>query len=141
MLRENFRAGQRVPEATVEKLKMCYQYRDGQHYVMLDVTGTQSLELAQEDFGSQIVFLKEGIDGIEVWLHRSVVLLVELPTTVELVVADTTPDQRGDTASGSGKRATLETGAEIRVPFHIRNGDMVRVDTRSGVYIGRVRSE
>lgn len=141
VLRQNFRAGERLLAATIEKLEMCYQYRDGQSYVMMDVTGTRSLELRQEHFREGIAFLTEGVDGIVVLLHRGNILRVELPNTVALVVVETTPDQRGDTASGSGKRATLETGAEITVPFHIRNGDVVRVDTRSGQYVGRVRTE
>ena len=139
VLRENFRAAERLPVATVEKLEMCYLYRDGQSFVMIDVTGAQSLDLREEHFRDGIAFLAEGTDGIVVWLHRGNVLRVELPNTVTLAVAETTPDQRGDTASGSSKLARLETGAAILVPFYIENGDVVRVDTRSGQYVGRVR--
>ncbi|HEY9776792.1 MAG TPA: elongation factor P [Planktothrix sp.] len=137
-LEQTFRAGEKVPQAIVEKSDMHYSYKDGNNYVLVDSSTYDQLEVAAEQIGSPVEFLKEGLEGISVLRHDNRVIGVELPNTVELEVKEAAPDERGDTSSGGGKPATLETGAIITVPFHIKVGDMIRVDTRSRKYLTRV---
>jgi elongation factor P len=137
-LEQTFRAGEKVPQAIVEKSDMHYSYKDGANYVLVDSSTYDQLELPADTIGDGVEFLKEGLEGIQVLKFEDRVIGVELPNTVELEVTDAAPDERGDTSSGGGKPATLETGAIITVPFHIKVGDKIRVDTRSRKYLTRV---
>ncbi|MCA9818105.1 MAG: elongation factor P, partial [Cyanobacteria bacterium HKST-UBA01] len=98
----------------------------------------EQIELEAPQIGDTVEFLKDGLEGITVLRYDGKVIGVELPTSVELEISDTVPDERGDTSSGGGKPATLETGAVITVPFHIKIGDTVKVDTRTRKYVTRV---
>ena len=91
-----------------------------------------------EQIGEIVEFLKEGLEGISMMKFDGRVIGIEMPNTVELEVTEAAPDERGDTSSGGGKPATLETGAIITVPFHIKVGEKIRVDTRSRKYLSRV---
>ena len=138
VLSVNFRAGERLSAATIEKIKLVFIYRDLDQYVLMDSCGEESFELAAKHFGRNLDLLKEGLEGISATRHRGRVIRVELPNTVDLEVRETPPDERGNTSSGSGKQATLETGAMITVPFHVKAGDKIRVDTRTREYLTRV---
>lgn len=138
VLEQTFRAGEKVPSAIVEKADMQYLYRAGENYAMMDSVNYEQIELDSKSIGSTAEFLKEGLEGITVLKFQDRIIGVELPNTVELEVAETAPDERGDTSSGGGKPAVLETGATITVPFHIKRGDKIRVDTRSRKYLTRV---
>jgi len=105
---------------------------------MMDSVTYEQIELDESQIGSPAEFLKEGLEGITVLRYEDRVIGVELPNTVELIVKEAAPDERGDTSSGGGKPAILETGATITVPFHIKPGDKIRVDTRSRKYLTRV---
>jgi elongation factor P len=137
-LEQTFRAGEKVPQAIVEKSDMQYLFKAGDKFTMMDSSNYEQIELAANEIGSPAEFLKEGLEGISVLRFQDRVIGVELPNTVELAVTETVPDERGDTSSGGGKPATLETGATITVPFHIKIGDKIRVDTRSRKYLTRV---
>lgn len=138
VLESTFRAGEKVPSAVVEKTIMQYLYKAGDKFAMMDTATYEQIELGKEQIGPAVEFLKEGLENISVLKYQGRVIGVELPNTVELVVTEAAPDERGDTSSGGGKPATLETGAKITVPFHIKVGDKLRVDTRSRKYITRV---
>jgi elongation factor P len=138
VLSVNFRAGERLPAANLERLSLLFLYRDGGQYILMDVEGTESIELQTKHFGRNLDLLKEGLENITVIKHKDKVIRVELPNTVDLEVRVTPPDERGNTNSGGGKQATLETGAVISVPFHVKVGDRIRVDTRSREYVTRV---
>ncbi len=133
-----FRAGEKHPAAIVEKSEMQYLYRSADKYTMMDAVSYEQIELSDNEIGSTVEFLKEGLEGITVLRYQNRVIGVELPNTVELEVSETAPDERGDTSSGGGKPAVLETGATISVPFHVKVGDRIRVDTRTRKYITRV---
>jgi elongation factor P len=137
-LEQTFRAAEKVPQAIVEKFDVHYSYKDGSKYVMVDNATYDQLELDPENIGPAVEFIKEGLEGISVLKFQERIIGVELPNTVELEVTEAAPDERGDTSSGGGKPATLETGAIITVPFHIKVGDKIRVDTRSRKYLTRV---
>lgn len=138
VLSVNFRAGERLAAATIEKLKLVFTYRDSDQYVLMDTGSAESVELEARQFGRNLDLLKEGLEDISVTRHREKIIRVELPNTVELEVRETPPDERGNTSSGSGKQATLETGAVIMVPFHVKSGDKIRVDTRTREYVTRL---
>ncbi len=137
-LEQTFRAGEKVPTAIVEKSEMQYLYKAGDKFAMMDSVSYEQMELDASQIGMPAEFLKEGLEGITVLRYEERVIGVELPNTVELEVKETAPDERGDTSSGGGKPAVLETGATITVPFHIKPGDKIRVDTRSRKYLTRV---
>lgn len=138
VLENTFRAGEKVPSAIIEKSDMQYLYKAGENFTMMDVSNYEQIELEPKQIGSPAEFMKEGLEGITVLKFEDKVIGVELPNTVELEVKETVPDERGDTSSGGGKPATLETGATITVPFHIKVGDKIKVDTRSRKYLTRV---
>lgn len=138
VVEETIRAGEKFPTPELEEKKMQFLYmQDGQYYFM-DQETYEQLPLTSEQLGDAKLFLKENIE-VKILNYKGAPLNVELPTFIELVVAQTDPGYKGDTASGGGKPATLETGAVIRVPFHINEGDTVKVDTRTSEYIERVR--
>jgi elongation factor P len=137
-LEQTFRAGEKVPTAIVEKTEMQYLYKAGDKYAMMNASNYEQIELSPDQIGPTAEFLKEGLENIIVLVYEDRVIGVELPNTVELEVKETVPDERGDTSSGGGKPAVLETGATVSVPFHIKVGDKIRVDTRSRKYLTRV---
>ncbi len=128
----------RLPSASVEKTFMQYLYKAGDKFAMMDTTSYEQIELDAQKIGASAEFLKEGLENITVLKYQGRIIGVDLPNTVELIVVETAPDERGDTSSGGGKPANLETGAMVTVPFHIKVGDKIRVDTRSRKYITRV---
>lgn len=138
VLETTFRAGEKLPQAIVEKADMQYLYKAGENFALMDAVSYEQIELSEKEIGSGVEFLKEGLEGITVLKFDNRIIGVELPNTVELEVAETAPDERGDTSSGGGKPATLETGATITVPFHIKVGDKIKVDTRNRKYLTRV---
>jgi elongation factor P len=138
VLENTFRAGEKLPTAVIEKAEFSFSYKQGDDYVLMDSATFDQIELTAQQIGSAVEFLKEGLEGIQVLRFDGRVIGVELPNTVELIVTECAPDERGDTSSGGGKPATLETGAVITVPFHLKQGDKIRVDTRTRKYITRV---
>jgi len=132
-----FRAGERMRPARVERRKVQYMYRSGNEFHLMNMDTFDEFSLSEEQMGDARRFLSEGLE-VALVLFEGEVIGVELPVTVDLKVADTTPGVRGDTAAGGTKPATLETGAQVQVPFFVNVGDTVRVDTRSGEYVERV---
>ena len=120
----------------VERKPAIFSYRDGDFYHFLDAETYEDVTFSAEDLGEAVHYLKEGLEVQIVYADNRPVT-VELPTVVELEVVDTPPGVRGDTVSGGSKPATLETGKVIKVPLFINPGDVVKVDTRTGEYIGR----
>ncbi|HEX4836042.1 MAG TPA: elongation factor P [bacterium] len=133
-----FRAGERVPLVHLEKKTMQYLYSDGEHYVVMDQTTYEQQALPKALFGDAVRFLRENLD-VTVIFHDDTPIGVELPTAVALRVTETAPGVRGDTVSGGSKPATLETGAVVHVPLFVETGEVIRVDTRTGTYLERVR--
>jgi elongation factor P len=116
---------------------MQYLYTNGSEYIFMDTQDFDQIEVPKPAIGSQVKYLKENTEA-SVLIHAGEVLGVELPPSVELEIAQTDPGLRGDTASGGGKPATLETGAVVNVPLFLNIGDKIRVDTRTDDYLGRV---
>jgi len=139
VLEETFRSGEKLEKAELEEKSMQYLYsQDGQYYFM-DLDTFEQIPLTDAQLGNTKNFIKENMT-VKILYHRDMPISVEIPTFVELVVLKTAPAGfKGDTASGGGKPATLETGAIVKVPFHINEGDTIKVDTRTSEYIERVK--
>ena len=130
-------AGVKVETATVDKRTMQFLYREGTDFVFMDMESYDQLHVAAETVGDAANFLLENQDVV-VAVHESAPLYVELPASVELTIEYTEPGLQGDRSTGGTKPARLETGYEIGVPLFITAGEKVKVDTRSGGYLGRV---
>jgi len=132
-----FRSGERVQEADVEEREMQYLYHDGQNQVFMDTSTYDQIPISQEALGDATKFLKENTI-VEVLFWKGNPVNAQLPSFVELTVSQCDPGLKGDTASGATKPATLETGAVVQVPLFIKEGEVVKVDTRTGEYSERV---
>jgi len=133
---KTFNAGLKVETATVDKRDMQYSYLDGDLFVFMDTTTWEQTNVTADVVGDAADFLLEGQDVV-VAFHEGTVLYVELPASVVLEISHTEPGLQGDRSSGGTKPATLETGREIQVPLFLEQGTKVKVDTRSGDYLGR----
>jgi len=131
-----FRAGEKVELVDFEDRHMQYLYKDDRYHFM-DTETYDQISLSAEEVGDARDFLKENTDVDILFIDGSPVT-VELPTFMELAIAKTDPGIRGDTASGGSKPATLESGAVVQVPLFLNQGDVVKVDTRTAEYLGRV---
>ena len=136
---KTFNAGTKVEVANVDKREMQYLYQDGNDYIFMDVQTYDQIPVPAETVGSSRDYLLENMTAT-VAVHNSTPLYAELPASVELVIAQTDPGLQGDRSTGGNKPATLETGATIQVPLFITTGEKVKVDTRTGDYLGRVKS-
>ena len=136
-LEKTFRAGEKVEEADVEDRKMQYLYQDGDSLVFMDNETYDQMSLPGEQVGDARKFLKENTD-VAIVLYKGRAINIELPAFIRVEVTQTDPGVKGDTASGATKPATVETGAVIQVPLFIKEGETVRVDTRTGEYVERV---
>ena len=137
VVEKTFAAGEKVPKAYLNRQAMQYLYNDGDGYVFMDNETFDQMTLTAEQLGDKIKYLKENMDLYVLFFHGSVIG-VDFPAQVELTVVETEPGIKGDTASGGTKPATTDTGAVIKVPFFINEGDRIRVNTDTGEYIERV---
>jgi elongation factor P len=136
VLEKTFRAGEKLATAHLEKSDMQYLYNDGSEYTFMDNSSFEQIAIPKASIGDGVKYLKEGMSAA-VLRHDSKIIGVELPYHVELEVVDTPPSEKGNTASGGTKPATLETGAIVQVPFFVENGTRIRVDTRNNAYLDR----
>jgi elongation factor P len=136
---KTFNAGVKVDTATVDKREMTYLYQDGNDYVFMDTGSYEQVHVPAETVGTVRDYLLENMTGT-VAMHEATPLYLELPASVELVIAHTDPGIQGDRSTGGTKIAELETGATIQVPLFLTTGEKVKVDTRDGRYLGRVTS-
>ena len=116
---------------------MQYLYKDGEQYIYMDMENYEQLSLNEELVGDAMKFVKEN-DMCRICSYKGNVFSVEPPMFVELEITDTEPGLRGDTATNVMKPATVETGAEIKVPIFVNIGDKIQIDTRTGEYLKRV---
>ena len=131
-----FNAGVKVDVANVDKREMQYLYREGEDFVFMDTQDYDQPHVPAETVGAAADYLLEE-QTATVAFNDGIPLYVELPAAVELTVSQTDPGLQGDRSTGGTKPATLETGAQIQVPLFITTGEKIRVDTRSGDFLGR----
>lgn len=136
---KTYNAGVKVETATVDRRDATYLYRDGADFVFMDSEDYEQHPLPESLVGDAANYLLESM-LVQIAFHNGVPLYLEMPVSVELVVANTEPGLQGDRSSAGTKPATMETGAQINVPLFINTGDKLKVDTRDGSYLGRVNS-
>ncbi len=136
---KTFNAGVKVETANVDKRAMQFSYKDGESFVFMDMDTYDQIFVSPEVVGDNADYLLEGFEAV-VAMYEGNPLYIELPAAVELVVEYTEPGVQGDRSTGGTKPAKLETGATIGVPLFITTGEKIKVDTRSGEYLGRVNS-
>jgi elongation factor P len=135
---KTFRAGEKVDVPDLEEKTMQYLYGADKDRIFMDTTSYEQVSLNEKQLGDSINYLKENME-IKVLYHKGMPINIEVPMFVELAIARTDPGVRGDTASGGSKPATLETGAVVKVPLYMNEGDVIKVDTRTGTFIERVK--
>ena len=139
VIENRFRAGETIDAVRIEREKFQYLYRNASGYVLMDQVTFEQITVPEEEIGEASKFLKVN-EEIEILFDGTDIVGIELPIAVELRVSETVPGVKGDTATGGSKPATLETGTVVLVPLFINEGDLIRVDTRSGEYIERVQA-
>ncbi|MGP1387489.1 MAG: elongation factor P [Thainema sp.] len=133
---KTFRAGETVPQATLEKKVMQHTYREAEQFVFMDMETYEENRLTEDQIGSGVKYLYEGME-VNVIRWNDQVLEVELPNSVVLEVTQTDPGVKGDTATGGTKPAIVSTGAQVMVPLFISIGEKIKIDTRNDSYLGR----
>ena len=136
VIERTYRGDERLEQAMIDKRDMQFLYRDGEDYVFMDQSTYDQVPVTSKNLGTAANFLKETGTAI-LMLHDDEIIGVELPASVELLVADTEPGIQGDRVSGARKPATLETGFVVQVPLFVGPGEKIKVDTRSGDYLTR----
>ncbi|MGB8404071.1 MAG: elongation factor P [Mycobacterium sp.] len=139
VLDKTFNAGVKVETATVDRRDATYLYRDGSDFVFMDAEDFEQHPLSETLVGNAAGFLLENLQ-VQIAFHNGAPLYLELPVSIDIVVAHTEPGLQGDRSNAGTKPATLETGAEIQVPLFINIGDKLKVDTRDSSYISRVNA-
>ena len=137
VVEKSFNPTEKFPTAFIERKEMEYSYNDGELYYFMDPETYDQLPINASDLGDNFKFVKEGM-VCRILSYKGNVFGIEPPTFVELLVTATEPGVRGDTATNVTKPATLETGVEVRVPIFVNEGDVIKVDTRTGEYMERV---
>ncbi len=136
VIEKTFNPTEKYPTAFVERKDMEYSYSDGDLYYFMDSETYELIPINESELSDNFKFVKENMT-CKVLSYKGKVFGVEPPVFVELEITQTEPGIKGDTATNTTKPATLETGAEVRVPLFINEGDMIRIDTRTGEYLER----
>ena len=132
-----FNPTDKMLKAHIERKDMQYLYNDGDLYYFMDMENYEQMPLNKSSIGDSLKFVKEN-EIVKILSHKGNVFGIEPPTFVELEIIETEPGFKGDTATGATKPATVETGAVIKVPLFVNQGDRIRIDTRTGEYMERV---
>jgi elongation factor P len=138
VVERTFNAGVKVGLAIVERKEMQYLYRDGDAFTFMDMESYEQVPVPAGVIGDAAGWLAEGATA-QVAMHQGMPIAAELPAAVTLSITKTQPAVKGDTKTNAMKPAVLETGAEVQVPMFVEEGERVKVDTRSGAYIERVK--
>lgn len=132
-----FRPTEKFPKAHIDRKDMQYLYQDGDLYNFMDVETYDQIALNADVVGDALKFVKEN-ETVKICSHNGNVFSVEPPLFVELEITETEPGFKGDTAQGATKPAVVETGATVMVPLFVEQGDVLKIDTRTGEYLSRV---
>lgn len=135
---KTFRADEKVQLALLDKREMQFLYADEDGFIFMDSETFEQLLIDRDFIGDRAGFMKEQLI-VEVQMYQGAPIGIELPAAVDLVIAETEPGLQGDRSSAGNKPATLETGAVVQVPLFLEEGETIRVDTRTGSYVTRVR--
>lgn len=137
VMENTFRSGEKVERPNLEEKEMQFLYKSDNDYVFMDNESYEQINIPENLVGDNKDYLLENMN-VKILFFQGNAIGIEIPTFVELKVVETVPGIKGDTVSGGGKPAKLETGATIQVPLFINEGDIIKIDTRTGTYIERV---
>ena len=137
VIETTFRPTDKYPQAHIEKSDMQYLYADGDMFNFMNNENFEQIALTAEQCGDAMKFVKEN-DMVKMLLYQGKVFSIEPPMFAELVITETEPGFKGDTATGAQKPATVETGAMVMVPLFVEIGDKIQIDTRTGEYLKRI---
>ena len=137
VVEKTFRPTEKFPQAHIERSEMQYLYSDGDFYHFMNTETYDQVSLTEDQIGDALKFVKEN-EMVKMCAHGGQIFSVEPPLFVELVITDTEPGFKGDTATGATKPATVETGAIVNVPLFVNQGETIQIDTRTGEYMKRV---
>ena len=132
-----YRSAEKLEEAPVETRHLQFLYQDGDQYYFMDNQSYEQLNISAETLGNDALFLSDNLE-VDVLLWGERPIGITLPTSIEVEITECEPGLRGDTATAATKLATLSTGAVVKVPLFVDKGDWVKIDTRTGTYLGRV---
>ena len=137
VVEKSFRPTEKFTLAHIERKEYQYLYADGDLYNFMDTETYDQIALSKENVGDSLKFVKEN-EMVKLCSHNGNVFAIEPPITVELVITESEPGVKGDTATGATKPAIVETGAQIMVPLFVNQDDVLKIDTRTGEYLSRV---
>ena len=137
VVEKTFRPTEKCPQARIDRKDMQYLYNDGDLFYFMDVENYEQIALGTDAVGDTLKFVKEN-EMCKVCSHNGNVFAIEPPMFVELVITNTEPGFKGDTATGATKPAVVETGATVYVPLFVDQGETIKIDTRTGEYLSRV---
>jgi elongation factor P len=140
LLDKTFRSGEKVDKPDLDDREMQYLYASEGQFCFMDTENYEQIYLTEEQLGDNRNYLQENVK-VKILLYKGAPIGVELPNFVVLQVTETEPGFKGDTASGGSKPATLETGVVVKVPFYMNEGERVKIDTRTGEFIERVKGD
>lgn len=138
VIEKTFHAGDKVEAPNIGDKNMQYLYNDGNSYVFMDTESYEQLELSKEQVGDNAKWLIDGL-GVSVLFFNNKAISVNIPQAIEYKITETAPNYKGDTSASGKKPATLESGAVVQIPFHVLEGDVIRVNTETGDYIEKVK--
>lgn len=138
MIENRFRSGEQIEVVRLDTRDFQYLYHDGSGYVFMDNNNYDQVSISEEIIGDQSKYLKEG-EQVQIMFNGEIPVTAELPPHVNLKVIEAPPGVKGDTATGGTKQVKVETGTTINVPLFINEGDVIKVDTRTGEYLERVK--
>ena len=136
VVENTFRSGEKMVKPDLESKDMQYLYREAEEFVFMDMESYEQMHASVAQVGEKGGYLKDGME-LKMLLYKGQPLDIDLPASVVLEVTETEPGVKGDTVSGASKQAVLESGITVNVPLFVNIGDKIKVDTRSGDYIGR----
>lgn len=137
VVEKTFRPTEKCPQARIDRKDMQYLYSDGDLYNFMDTETYDQIALNSDTVGDALKFVKEN-EMVKICSYNGNVFAIEPPLFVELAVTDTEPGFKGDTATGATKPAVVETGAKVNVPLFVEQGEVIKIDTRTGEYLSRV---
>ncbi len=137
VIEKSFRPTEKFEEARIDRKDMQYLYSDGDLFYFMDLDTYEQIPLNQDQIGDKLKFVKEN-EMVKICSHKGNVFAVEPPLFVELAITNTEPGFKGNTATGATKPAIVETGAQVAVPLFVNEGDVIKIDTRTGEYLSRV---
>lgn len=138
VIEETFKGGEKLNTPDLEEKSMQFLYGQDDMYYFMDVESYEQFPLSAEQLGESKNFIKENMQ-VRVLYYSGSPIAIEVPIFVELKIVRTDPGLKGDTASGGSKPAVLETGVTVKVPLHLNEGDVIKVDTRTSTYVERVK--